>query len=316
MRLIVRLVAASGFLTYASLANSAALFNEPVAAPPIGTALRPSVTPFEEPAPAMPWTGFSVGVNLGGAWGGADAAQIGILPFGSGPNPGIAQALTGPSIAQVLTGNLSSETGGFVGGAQVGYNYEFSNGLVLGVEADFQGLTGKSTVAQSGVGADIYVAGVSNIGSLNFSKQLDYLGTVRARAGYQVAPGILAYLTGGLAYGSANFREVSSVTQLSGLAPFSAFSAANYSSTLTGWTLGGGVEFPVWANLTAKIEYLYYDLGSISANRPFIGATSNPFTAQLLSQTNVRFDGSIARFGVNYHFNDFAPTIGPVIAKY
>ena len=244
MRLIIRLVAAAGVLVYASLANSAALFNEPVAAPPIGTALRPSVTPFDEPAPLMPWTGFSVGVNLGGAWGGADAAQIGILPSAPGPILGIAQALTGPSIAQVLTGNLASEMGGFIGGAQVGYNYQFSNGLVLGVEADFQGLTGKSTGAQSGVGADIYVAGVSNLGSLNFSKQLDYLGTVRARAGYQVAPGILAYLTGGLAYGSANFTEVGSVTQLNGVTPFSAFSAANYSSTLTGWTLAPASNSP------------------------------------------------------------------------
>jgi outer membrane immunogenic protein len=96
------------------------------------------------------------------------------------------------------------------------------------------------------------------------------------------------------------------------------FSAAGaYSDTRAGWTAGGGVEWMFAPNWSAKVEYLYYDLGSatyaltplVNANCGSAGACYGSF-----AQSSVRFDGHIVRGGVNYHFNWGDPA--PVVAKY
>jgi outer membrane immunogenic protein len=317
MRVIFCLATAAAVLANAPFANSSPLYNTPVEQP---VALRPSMSPFEPPAPLSPWSGFTVGVNLGGAWAGSDAAQVGVLP--SGP-------FADPAISTVLTSNLNSRVGGFIGGAQVGYSQRLWNGLVLGFEADFQGMTGKSTGTKTGAVADTFLPGNTDVGSVNFSKAINYFGTVRARAGYEIAPNILAYLTGGLAYGQTSISSNSSVLWLSsaivpgpGVAvgpTQGATSFTNYSTLRTGWTLGGGVEFPVWTNLTAKIEYLYYDLGWIYAKAPFFNNFGNqPGTlgTNIVTQTNAHFNGNIARVGLNYHFNFSPSAIAPISAKF
>ena len=83
--------------------------------------------------------------------------------------------------------------------------------------------------------------------------QSDWLATVRGRAGYAFDR-ILIYGTGGGAFGNvqAGVRRAG---------PFS-------SSTQTGWTAGAGVEFAFTPNLTAKVEYLYVDLGNQSCGEP------------------------------------------------
>jgi outer membrane immunogenic protein len=88
----------------------------------------------------------------------------------------------------------------------------------------------------------------------------------------------------------------------------------SFSDTRVGWTVGGGLEWLFLPNWSAKVEYLYYDLGSVSTN--FLlpqhdNASGN--NALSVGQTTTRFDGHIVRAGVNYHFNWGA---APVVAKY
>ena len=66
-------------------------------------------------------------------------------------------------------------------------------------------------------------------------------------------------------------------------------------------------------NWSAKAEYLYYDLGSISSNSTLStgGGTFAAGGAAVVNvQSTAKFNGSIARVGVNYHFG------GPVVARY
>jgi outer membrane immunogenic protein len=122
--------------------------------------------------------------------------------------------------------------------------------------------------------------------------KLSWFGTVRGRLGVTVTPDLLLYGTGGLAYGhvdaSANF-----VAPLVGLA-----TPASVSETKAGWTAGAGAEWMFARNWSAKLEYLYVDLGSESA----IGNFTPVDPVNKVGYT-WRFRENITRVGVNYHFN-------------
>jgi outer membrane immunogenic protein len=74
--------------------------------------------------------------------------------------------------------------------------------------------------------------------------------------------------------------------------------------------LGAGVEGVIGGNWTAKLEYLYMDLGTVSGGPiQLTGILVNLRTVAGLSYSS-HFTDNIVRVGVNYHFN------GPVVAKY
>lgn len=120
---------------------------------------------------------------------------------------------------------------------------------------------------------------------------------------------MLLYVTGGLAVGEV--KSTSSVTTTTSTAlsfgtppgPTSVSALAGASSTQAGWTIGAGVEGAIAGNWTAKLEYLYVDLGTV--NSTFAGVA--PF-APLVTSTHVT--DNIVRAGVNYRFG------GPVVARY
>ena len=141
---------------------------------------------------------------------------------------------------------------------------------------------------------------------------------MRGRLGWLFTPTLLVYGTGGLAYGGVNTSfSIAQFTSNVLLRP--GFGAGSFADTRVGWTAGGGIEWMFWPNWSAKVEYLYYDLGTVSYSglvAPLLqgGAAGapNPLFANFY-QTRARFDGNIVRAGVNYHFNWGAP---PVVAKY
>ena len=242
-----------------------------------------------------------------GAWGLGGLPSIATLPT---------QLPTDPSLLEIGTGGFPSNIDSFVGGGQIGYNYQWSTGLVLGLEADLQGFTGKSSGAQGSLAYDTYFSCITELGALRASKQLDYLGTVRARIGYPVAAGLLPYFTGGLAYGHASFSTALFGVAYApdGTALASATSAANYSDTRVGWSAGAGLELMTFPNWSARFEYLYYDLGSVTKVSPIFNSWTG-FNTPAVAQSSVRFYGNIARLGLSYHFNNATPP-APVVAKY
>ncbi|MBM3642162.1 MAG: porin family protein, partial [Alphaproteobacteria bacterium] len=210
---------------------------------------------------------------------------------------------------------------------QIGYNWQFYNSFVGGVEADIQGVAGSNSnkTAVTAVGA--FPFGTANeviVSALTTSKRLDYIGTVRGRLGWLFTPTLLAYGTGGLAYGGVSVST--SIAQFNNdCAQFpgacisgAAFSSGAFSDTRVGWTVGGGLEWMFWPNWSAKVEYLYYDLGNVSYSAGALTTLGNTIfagsvVAGVVSQTQTRFNGNIVRAGVNYHFNWGA---APIVAKY
>jgi outer membrane immunogenic protein len=248
---------------------------------------------FLPPPPPPPlWTGFYVGLNAGYTW--EDNRNV---PIVSGAIPPFT-----PAIGWAGTAVLGTNTDGFIGGGQIGYNYQFGNSFVVGVEADIQGIArDNGTVAALGGFGPI-------ASSFSASKTLDYLGTVRGRVGYLVTPTLLVYGTGGFAYGQGSLNT--SLVQTVG--PFVGISGVSFSDTRVGWTAGGGVEWLFLPNWSAKVEYLYYDLGTVTTLSPL---NYSPVLGLVGWTTSTgRFNGHVVRAGVNYHFNLFEPA--PVVAKY
>jgi outer membrane immunogenic protein len=261
------------------------------------------------PAPAAPvwvWTGFYGGVNAGGEWPENNSVNtLGSLPF---LNPVIAAA-AGPAAVAGATANIpGSRAAGFIGGVQVGYNYQVNN-FVAGVETDIQWLSGRSSATVANVVPITGFAAADNT-TLMATNSVDWLGTLRGRLGVTVTPSLLVYGAGGLAYGEV--KSSTTINQaITGPAaggangPYASFSSI--SQIRTGWTAGAGAELMLSSNWSAKFEYLYYDLGSVSYN----GAMTNLavgvvpvgtplYTVGVNSSTSYR--GNIARFGLNYKF--------------
>jgi outer membrane immunogenic protein len=130
-------------------------------------------------------------------------------------------------------------------------------------------------------------------------QKIDWFGTVRARAGILASPRVLLYATGGLAYGDVRTSETI------GLAGF----GFSNTETRVGWTVGAGIEGAIGGNWTAKLEYLYLDLGRTSGTfLTTIPALGGGFLA---SNYSSRITDNVLRVGVNYRFG-----ATPVVAKY
>ena len=221
--------------------------------------------------PKMPavynWTGFYMGANVGGSFGSENTAW----------------GITGTSAA-AASGNMN----GILGGFQDGWNWQ-SGFWVLGFESDFQ-FTSQSGSSSITTAAPAAVA--------TSSANLQWFSTIRGRIGLTPSPTWLVYATGGAAFGETQTNEA----VISG----GLLAGASANTIHSGWTLGGGVETALWDNWTAKLEYLYIDLGHVSYNFTGVG-TLTPIG------TDVHVTDNIIRFGVNYRFS---PASGAVMAKY
>ncbi len=169
-----------------------------LAAAPLSLAIAADLPSLKEsPAAPLPppplWTGFYGGVNAGYAWNENENVNFGDpLAYLNPATTSIGQsaALAGSASG---SGVLSPGGGGFIGGGQVGYNMQFGDWLA-GLETDIQGVASNSST-QTRVSAapwsDFFLSGTTTA-TESVSRRLDYLGTVRGRLGYLVAPNLLA----------------------------------------------------------------------------------------------------------------------------
>ena len=254
--------------------------------------------PVEPPPPVFTWTGFYIGMNYGYAAKGSSDIRIGGVPMF---DMSLANVWPGAA-ATGATGVVSGRLNGFFGGAQIGYNKQFANGVIAGVEADIQG---GGINGGGGFGSLVAATapGSTALTSVSMHRALQHFGTVRGRIGYSVTPTLFGYITGGLAYGGTSLTaRVNQALNPSLLATGNA-SASKFAERV-GWTIGAGAEMALTSNLSAKLEYLYYDLGSVTATFPNFGPLVQNGVGAVatgLAQQS-RFNGHIFRTGLNYRF--------------
>src|SRR5882672_7504618 len=278
----------------------------------------PSRTYTKAPAAAAPaynWSGWYGGLNAGWVGGsGRVSNDASIVSTSTAPVNAEAMALGAT--------NTAGTSSGFIGGGQFGYNYQFSHLFVAGFEADIQGLSGAHKRSSSAIPLlDGQSEGEGNIASVvtnsTTTRDLSYLGTLRARIGVLAVPSFLLYATGGLAYGGvkSDTTIAQSVTNTDRLPP-STLTSGSFSGTRVGYVVGGGGEWMLSSNWSAKLEYLHYDLGSATyatgglANDVQPTSLQGVDTAAVATSSKVRFNDNIVRVGVNYHFGS------PAVSQY
>jgi outer membrane immunogenic protein len=245
--------------------------------------------PRVPPPPVDPWTGFYVGGNVGYSWGRSSTTT---------------NFFNGATGALLTSTSGSFNLPGVVGGGQIGYN-QLNGNWLWGLETDFQG-SGERGNANSKFLCAVAVCQAGNpffatgglpqnpVAITTFNQKIDWFGTVRGRVGVVTTPAIVAYVTGGLAYGEV--ATSGTITGQTGTGAVTA-TAFNGNTTKAGWTLGGGVEGRLSPQWSAKVEYLYMDLGTVN-NAGLLPTNFIPIAATFSS----RVTDSIVRFGLNYKY--------------
>jgi outer membrane immunogenic protein len=160
---------------------------------------------------------------------------------------------------------FTNSSSGVFGGGTIGYNFQRGN-FVFGPEIDLGGIDLKHSKVNP-----IDSAIVSAVDS-------GFYLDATARLGYSFGQ-TLVYAKGGYAYysGSLSITDIpEATTKVTGL---------------SGWTVGGGVEYKLNPAWSVKAEYQYFDFGTERLVMPTDGD---------------RYDNSLTvhsiKAGVNYHF--------------
>ena len=233
----------------------------PRKAPPKTLAAEPAV-------PAVTWTGCYVGGNIGGGWALKDWAN---------PSSDFDLGGAGPRGTAAL--------GGFVGGGQIGCDYQFSGSWVIGIQGMFDGSDVKGDILDNAAP------------DFDLTTRVDWFATITGRLGYALVPTGLLYVKGGVAW----VRDRHAVLDLDVL-------VERADTTRTGFTAGIGFEYMFLPNWSAFVEYDY--MGFATKTLPF-SAPDGSFSETWDIRQNVQ----AVLVGLNFRFN-FGKAPAAVVAKY
>jgi outer membrane immunogenic protein len=258
--------------------------------------------PAASAAGALPysWTGWYLGLNGGGGWGNRHADYV--------ANDAASALLFSPAVGGQPT-QTSLRTSGALAGLQLGYNWQFLPRFLVGLETDID------LADVNGTGSAPAQVGAGNPATATLAERIKAIGTVRARLGYLMMDNLLVFGTGGFAYANVERSGDYVVTNagvgigVPGPPTFvcfagtsSCFNGSN-KAWVTGWALGGGLEYALSPRWTVKAEYLHIDLDgnnvTETATAVFPGSTPP------LSTFNANFNRvmvDVVRAGVNFRF--------------
>lgn len=244
-----------------------------LAAPAMAADMRmPVKAPPPVAATVYNWTGFYIGIHAGGTWGKVTATES-VAPGGIEYNG--------------LGNSWTAKPSGFVGGGQIGYNWQAAGSpLVFGIEGDI-GYLDLS-------GSAVSPLAITQASGTTVTTEGNLYGTIRGRLGY-AHNNVLIYGTGGAIFANVKGQ----ITDPVFITPIEPSSRTGWQA---GWTAGGGLEFG-FANWSLKAEYLYFDLGKDDVFATHVGADDG-------HGWDIKTRGHIARLGLNYRFG------APVAARY
>jgi outer membrane immunogenic protein len=286
-----RVSAAAILLISASAANAADI---PV----------PDVMPIEAPVvDVRDWSGFYIGAHVGYGWADFEFEDPSVSITGLG-------GLGVPGLSFAVPLEREFEADGVLGGAQAGVDVQFGS-VVAGVLGDI------SWTDISGEFRSTADLGLGFTTAEGVSAELDWLGTGRGRLGWAFDR-FLIYATGGVAFGevqsAGDITLFGRVPGTLGPVPLGTLTASG-EETHVGWTAGAGVEGMLTEHLSAKLEYLYADLGSARHEGPaeisvtpagaaLLAGTGSALPAGLSLEGEGEFDIDIqtVKLGLSYRF--------------
>ncbi|WP_375455691.1 autotransporter domain-containing protein [uncultured Methylobacterium sp.] len=236
----------------------------------------PVLAAFDGP---INWTGFSAGASVGGLWSQTRQDQFAFF-------------------SDVLD-RADPHAAGVYAGGQIGADYQFDR-IVVGVAGD-AGFTN----ARGGRGCSTGIGG----NFLNCQTNIDDLYMATARVGYAMERSLF-YVKGGAAFADTSERQQNNFNNRPLLFNLPTFAGSDVKTFSTGWTVGGGFEYAITKNWSAKAEYMHFELDR----------KAYAFTPANIAFTQAQHTGDLVKVGVNYRFtfDPPAPVAPPraVIAKY
>ncbi len=256
---------------------------------------------YKAPVPAPPvwtWTGFYAGAEGGAKFGNATWTTTSTSDF-----PGTIVDASSPAKFDPSAGRV---------GVYAGYNWQFQS-WVAGVEAD--AAYASATVSRAGIpGCAIECfAGAPGPGIDVASVKMGWDASLRGRVGYLVTQAVLLYGTGGIAWQdvrTSGFCQHSLADPVCTLSPGDPFDFQSNSKTLTGWTVGAGIEARLSGNWLIRGEYRYAKFGSFDALLPFSAAGAA--LGSDFVRYNLSFNTQVVTVGLAYKF-DWG---GLIVARY
>jgi outer membrane immunogenic protein len=227
--------------------------------------------------------------------GAAGAADLAVAPIAPAPPPVETFIWTGPYGGAQIGGSFGQtsvrvpqiplattiDNGGFLGGLYGGYLFQYQN-IVFGGEGEFNILSNKQSSAP-----------IVNNNFYGVSAYSNYLISLDGRLGYAYK-NILIYAVGGYA-----FVNNGTTINTNGVGTY------GNTQTFNGYDIGGGVEYAINPNWSAKLEYRYYDFGQVNNQ-----AANKPIYVQESSWANT------VRIGATYRWFPVAPPPVAVAVKY
>jgi outer membrane immunogenic protein len=206
------------------------------------------------------WTGFYIGFHGGYGWGRPGIADLDL----NDSNPNVFE--TTPLHAPNLKGSVF--------GGHVGYNWQWGQRGVVGLEIDYSAARIQRTQVADGPGDiigplprdDDPFPVPEHIDTRTLKSKLDRLASARARVGFLVGPEFLLYGTGGVAWGHTSFTDTFVARFPNPDRPDDVTTIVSRASTNhLGWVAGAGTEWKLWdSGLILRVEYLHYDFSSTS----------------------------------------------------
>jgi outer membrane immunogenic protein len=282
-RYISASVAALGALVITAQANAADIY----APAPGGYKDIPVIVP-----PPV-WTGFYAGVNLGAAWSELNIGRNEFFPTTIGAPPVCTFSSSG--VSNCFGGDHQNSTNAF-GGGQFGYNWQGWGNFVAGFEVDLEGVGGNN--GHSFIG---FNPGSAQALVVSTKENGGFAGDVTGRLGYTWGNWML-YAKGGFAWFNPELSARATLFDTTKGVPLGTIGNFDNNNTLTGWTVGGGVEWLLNPNWSVKVEYLFYDFGvnNNNWNATFCsGGACSPFASWRVFDHDLQVN--TVKLGVNYH---------------
>ena len=221
------------------------------------------------PAPADNWSGFYVGAQVGGTWGDADTkADVYDYEYTVGQNEWV----------KIAEGDSKPNPNGFIGGLYAGYNWLFDNDWLVGIEGSYNWSDAKddATVKHEG----------EVVGDAEAEIKQKWEAAVIARVGKVIDDSYMPYILGGATW-----------TKLDASASFQGISGSD-SDTVSGWTVGAGIEFKLTENLHARAQYRYSDYNDAK----FSDEATLPEDGTYKVKATTDYNAHMLQVGLSYRF--------------
>jgi outer membrane immunogenic protein len=241
------------------LLSGATLMALMAGAPVFGADLAVAPAGVPAPPPQFSWTGCYVGGHVGGV-------------------------LSEDSTTNAVGASVDRSSAGFVGGGQIGCDYQFASGWVAGAEG-----RAAWTSLDNHRGGSVRNLITGLVIPSQFSMSNDFLASATARLGHSFADRWLVFLRGGGAWTHEKIDDAFTLVSGTPVDP-------SASTTRTGWTVGAGLDWAFAPHWSATVEYNYYDFGTKGA---LLVDTTN---AVAVNFAGVKDTIHAVTAGVNYHF--------------